>query len=466
MLMSRFVWSAPVWSAPVWPSAVRRVALALPLALATLAAPVTAAGAAVPHAPARQASGAGVAVQRVHILAVVNGSPITNIDVDNRARLFALSANLSATPAVLDRLKPQILRQLIDERLRMQAVEKAQIVVPDKAVADAIAEIEKRNGMAPGTLRKRLAAGGVSMATLVDQLRTQLGWTQLLREQLGPRGKVDDAAVAAEERLLAQETGQPQYHVGEIFIPVGTGSRGTAARNFAQTVISELRAGAPFPVVAAQFSQSQTALAGGDLGWVTANQLDPAVAKVVGEMPVGAVSNPITVPGGIDIVTLVGKRVTGRDMATVLSIRQVFVPFTTPLNPQAPTAQQVAALQRARQISQTVKSCPQMEQLAASMHSSRPADPGPIRLENVQPPAFRQMLAALKPGQTTQPLVAPNGIGVMILCAKERKNLAQLTPQEIRLQILSQRVNLLSRQLQQDLRSQADIELHPGGGAA
>jgi hypothetical protein len=44
--------------------------------------------------------------------------------------------------------------------------------------------------------------------------------------------------------------------------------------------------------------------------------------------------------------------------------------------------------------------------------------------------------------------------------------MAQLTPQEIRLQILSQRVNLLSRQLQQDLRSQADIELHPGGGAA
>ena len=460
MLMSRFVWLVPVRPVPV-----RRLAWAVSLAVATLAAPVAAAGAAVPHAPTRLAP-APAAQQAVRILAVVNGSPITNIDVENRAKLFALSANLAVTPEVLDRLKPQILRQLIDERLRMQAVERAEIVVPDKAIADAVAEIEKRNGMAPGALRKRLEAGGVSMATLVDQLRTQLGWTQLLREKLGPRGKVDHAAVAAEERLLAQETGQPQYHVGEIFIPVETGSRGTAARNFAQTVISELRAGAPFPVVAAQFSQSQTALAGGDLGWVAANQLDPAVARVVAEMPVGAVSNPIQVPGGIDIVTLAGKRVSGHDMATVLSIRQVFVPFTTPLNPQAPTAQQIAALQRARQISQTVKSCQQMEELAASMHSSRPADPGPIRLENVQPAAFRQMLAALQPGQTSQPLVAPNGIGVMILCSKERKNMAQLTPQEIRLQILSQRVNLLSRQLQQDLRSQADIELHPGGRAA
>ena len=47
------------------------------------------------------------------------------------------------------------------------------------------------------------------------------------------------------------------------------------AQRFADTVITQLRSGAPFPVVAAQFSQSQTALQGGDLGWVRANQLDP-----------------------------------------------------------------------------------------------------------------------------------------------------------------------------------------------
>lgn len=452
--------------------ALGRAALALPLALplalaAAASAPSSALAATRPAAgPARPSAPAAGTEQRVRIVAVVNGSPITNIDVENRARLFALSANLAVTPEVLGRLKPQILRQLIDERLRMQAVEKARIVVPDKAIADAITEIEKRNGMAPGALRARLGADGVSMATLVDQLRTQLGWTQLLREKLGPRGTISDRAVAAQQRLLAQETGQAQYHVGEIFIPVETGTRGTAARNFAQTVIGELRAGAPFPVVAAQFSQSQTALAGGDLGWVAANQLDPAVARVVAEMPVGAVSNPVEVPGGIDIVTLAGKRVIGQDMGTVLSVRQVFLPFTAPLNPQAPTPQQVATLQRARQISQTVKSCPQMEQMAAETHSPRPADPGPIRLENVQPPAFRQMLSGLEPDKATQPLVAPNGIGVMILCSKDRKNMAEMTPQEIRLQILSQRVDLLSRQIQQDLRSQADIELRGTDGAA
>ena len=397
----------------------------------------------------------------VRIVATVNHTPITNLDIDNRARLFALSAGLTLSPAVLDRLRPQILRQLIDERLRMQAIERAHIVVPTKAIADAIRGIEKRNGMAPGTLRKRLAAKGVSFTTLVDQVRTQLGWTELLRDELGPRGRISPAAVKARQALLAAQKGLPEYHVAEIFIPAQSAKSRAAAGRFADTVITALRAGAPFAVTAAEFSQSQTALAGGDLGWVTANQLDPAVAKIVAEMPVGAVSNPIRVPGGLDIVTLIDKRVAGQDMETVLDARQVFLPFATPLNPNAPTAAQVALLARAQRIASRVTSCAQMEQEAVRVHSPRPADPGPIDLAHVQPPAFRQMLATLPLGKASKPLVAPDGIAVLIICSRTQKNVAELTPQQISLQILEQRVDLLSRQLQQDLRSQADIEIFP-----
>ena len=98
-------------------------------------------------------------------------------------------------------------------------------------------------------------------------------------------------------------------------------------------MISQLRAGAPFATVASQFSQSQSALEGGTLGWVQPNQLDAQVARVVAEMPDGAVSNPIKVPGGLAIVNQ-GKREVGRDIGTMLTMRQLFLPFSSPLNPQ------------------------------------------------------------------------------------------------------------------------------------
>jgi peptidyl-prolyl cis-trans isomerase SurA len=141
------------------------------------------------------------AVQSTRIVAVVNGEVISNIDVDNRARLFALSTGMPLTPDVLDRLKQQILRQLIDERLRMQEVQRRKVVIPDKAIAAAIHDIESRNGLPNGGLRQKLAADGVSQRTLIDQIRTQLGWGQVLREQLGQQINISDAEIADRQRI-------------------------------------------------------------------------------------------------------------------------------------------------------------------------------------------------------------------------------------------------------------------------
>ena len=146
-------------------------------------------------------------------------------------------------------------------------------------------------------------------------------------------------------------------------------------------------------------------------------------------------------------------------------MRQTFLPFSTPLNPQAPTEQQRDALLKARSISTSVHSCDQMEQVAKANNSPRPANPGDVRLDGVNPPAFRQMLATLPFDRATQPLVATDGIAVVIVSSREEKNMAALTAPEMRQRILSERVELASRQLQRDLRRQAAIDIRTRNGA-
>ena len=70
-------------------------------------------------------------------------------------------------------------------------------------------------------------------------------------------------------------------------------------------------------------------------------------------------------------------------------MRQLFLPFTDPLDPQHPTDQQRQALEKARALSANIKSCPQMEAAAKIHPSARPVDPGEVRLETVNPPPFR-----------------------------------------------------------------------------
>ncbi|HEY4172543.1 MAG TPA: peptidylprolyl isomerase [Rhodopila sp.] len=399
------------------------------------------------------------------IAAVVNGDVISQADVGNRARLFAISAGLPITSDVVSRLRPQILRQLIDEKLRIQESQKRKIVIQDAQIADAIKGIETRNNMQPGALRAKLASDGVSTRTLVDQIRAQLAWSQMLKDVVVDKIHITPADVAEQQKLATQQVGQTEYRLGEIFIPVDNPDNSADAQRFAETVITELRAGASFPLVAAQFSQTQSALEGGEIGWQQINQVDPAVAHIVTQMPVGAVSNAVRVPGGFSIVTLQGKRVIGNDMTTVLTLRQAFIAFTQPLtDPQNPTEQQKQALAKAHAIEATVKSCDGMETAAKAVNpADHPVNPGEVALAGVNPPAFRQVLDSIPLGKPTQPLVARDGIAVITVCTREQKNLGVVTAKEIEQRLVNERIDMLSRQTMRDLRRKATIDQRDHG---
>ena len=408
-----------------------------------------------PRAPAAGATG-----QQVNrIVAVINGDIVTQADVDGRRRLFALNAGLNMTPEVLQRLTPQVTRLLVDERLRVQEVQRRRIPVPDTDIATAVAELERRNGLPAGGLVAQLRRAGVEPRVLYDQLRVQIGWARLVRQLLGPQAEPSEAAVAELIASQRARTGQAEFLVSEIFVPVDDPAEEPEVRSFVDEVVSQLRRGVPFPVAATQFSQAQTALQGGDLGWVGAEALDREVAEVVRQMPPGAIANPIRVPGGFQIIALRQKREVGRDMATMLTLRQAFFPFTAPLDPNNPTPQQIQTVERARALSGSARSCEAVEAAARAANSGRDPDPGEVRLEGVQPPPLRQLIASLQPGRASQPVIAPDGVAVIMVCTRESRNQAELTPDAARAQLLRDRAELLSRQVQRDLRRRAQIEM-------
>ncbi len=395
------------------------------------------------------------------IVAVVNGDIVTRSEIESRRRLLALSAGVSGDAGAQG--GDQILRLLIDERLRIQELSRRRIPVTDQDIASSVANIESRNGLPAGGVVQNLRRAGIEPRVLYDQIRAQIGWARLLRGMLGEQANISDTEV--NEFLGAQRArlGEPEFLVSEIFIPVENPGQEAQVRRFVTDVIQRLRQGVPFAMVAAQFSQSQTAIQGGAMDWMTADRFDTEVAKILRQMPEGAISNAIRVPGGFEIVMLRDKRTSGRDMATMMTMRQVFLPFEGQVNPQAPTAQQLAQLQRAQALSDQARGCDAMD--AAARGSPRPADPGPVRLDNINPPELRDLLGSLPIGRATQPIISMDGALIFMVCAKETRNLAEANPQQARDILLRDRIELLSRQLQRDLRRRAQIEMRTGGTA-
>jgi peptidyl-prolyl cis-trans isomerase SurA len=391
------------------------------------------------------------------IAAIVNGEVITNQDVINRARLVAVSTGMVPTPAVLARLEPQVTTVLIDQTLQQQEINHLNVTVAEADIAGAVSHIEQNNNMASGALRAHLAADGIPFSTLVAQLRTQLGWQTVLHQVLGAGLQPTPGDMNAEKAALKAEIGSTQYHLGEIFIPVTDPANDAPAQSFANTVIAQLRTGAPFPIIAAQFSQAQTALSGGDLGFVQLSQLDPAVASVVASMPVGAISNPIRVPGGYDIIQLQAMHLIGTAQQTMLTIAQAFAPFPVPISNGTVGPVQAAVINKLAQTTKSAHSCADITADNAALGNIRPANPGPVNLATVTPPAFQSLLAALTPGQVSKPLVEQSGVSVIMLCARQSEAASLPSDDQIANIIVERRVELESNQLLDILRHRAVI---------
>ena len=95
----------------------------------------------------------------VVIAAVVNDDVITEYDVIARMRLVMLSARIPDTPENRERLLPQVLRSLIDERLQIQEAQRLEISVEKDELEAAIRRIEEANVVRGATGAERLQFG-------------------------------------------------------------------------------------------------------------------------------------------------------------------------------------------------------------------------------------------------------------------------------------------------------------------
>src|SRR5438067_9829070 len=95
------------------------------------------------------------------IAAVVNDDLISFYDLAARARMVLISSNIPDTPENRQRIAPQVLRSLIDEKLQLQEAKRQNVTVTEEEVKKGIEQLEKQNNMRPGQLDEFMKARGI-----------------------------------------------------------------------------------------------------------------------------------------------------------------------------------------------------------------------------------------------------------------------------------------------------------------
>ena len=200
--------------------------------------------------------------------AVVNGFVITGTDIDQRVALVTSASEAPIEGEELLRLRVQVLRNLIDETLKVQAAEAAELKVSPEEVEQTYQQLAAQNfGANPEKMDEYLISIGSSPASLKRQIEGEVAWENLLRRNIMPFVNVSAEEVNDVLARLEASRGTDEYRLGEIYLSATTENRAAVLKN-AEAIMQQLQQGGSFVAYARQFSEATTAVVGGDLGWV------------------------------------------------------------------------------------------------------------------------------------------------------------------------------------------------------
>lgn len=389
------------------------------------------------------------------IAAVAGDEAITNIDVDMRLKFVFATTRFSNTPESIARLRPQVVRSLIDERLQLQEGRKNKISLTDKEVEQAIAAIENQRQIPPGGIHRMLAENHIAEDTFLQQVKAQIVWGKLLARKVRSQIIISDDEVDQVVRKLSQPVVKQELKIALLQLPVDKGGREADVLRTAQKLVLEVRGGADFEELARQFGGGSAIQ---EAFWVRPEQLDPAIAGTLKDAKKGDISNPLRNSLGFAIIKvydtrdLPGEKPTG----TEITFREITLKLKAGTD-----AKEMETL---KTIAEAIEAHPGT---CADKNVAGIENAGKASIEVGQkvamlsdlPPALAVLAEGMKVGDISTPFASDEGVKLYMLCAKRDGVNAPVDRERAKNVVYQQRMELEAQKYMRNLRRDAFIDI-------
>ena len=284
-------------------------------------------------AQTRELDTKGVMLDR--IAAIVNDGVVLNSELDTQLEVVSERLRTQKLePPPQNVLRQQVLERLVLQEIQVQRANHDGLKVSDETLNAALQDVAKRNNLTLSQLPEALAAQGIDYAGYREDLRKEIT-LQMLRQ----RDVMDRISVTPKEidQYLEKQAKKPsagnEYNVSHILIAVGQEASPAQVENASQRateVYQKAKSGQDFARLALAYSNSQTALEGGSLGWRKETELPTFLTEVIAKLKPGEVSEPLRTPTGFHLVRLNEVRGTaeGKAIENQVHLRHILMKTT------------------------------------------------------------------------------------------------------------------------------------------
>jgi len=273
---------------------VRKLLFLIALALPTVAAA---------QKPASPNTGKKLALERV--VAVVNDAIILQSELE--ARLVPVRAEAEQIQDATERrrrlakLASQVLDEMVNEELIVQAADAAKVEVDSSEVQAALDEIKQQNNLDDAGLTQALASQGYTIQGYRTDLRRQLLRLRAVNQLVAPKVQVTEDDVRSRYAELQRRSNSVSaVYLSHILIALPehpTEQQIADAKAKAAQAIQLVNTGTPFADAAKQFSADQNV----DLGWFQRGSIQPDWEQIVFSMQKGETRGPVTGARGLEV---------------------------------------------------------------------------------------------------------------------------------------------------------------------
>ena len=223
----------------------------------------------------------------------VNGTPITDIQIAQRLRLFALEGR-GGNKAATD--------ELIDDALKLEEAKRLGVTISEAKLEDAYLSVARNLKVSRDKLDQILNQNGVNVETLKERLRATLAWNEVTSLAIMPRVKLSDLELEQEALTQLNASNSYDYILKEIiFVGGGASARTAEANRYRQSF-----AGCDNAV---PLSLSYRDAAVIDRGRRHATQMPEAIAKELAGLNVGGITKPRVIENGVSMLAVCSKAV-------------------------------------------------------------------------------------------------------------------------------------------------------------
>jgi len=239
------------------------------------------------------------------ILITVGNKAITRSDIVNEVKVFLISNDKSFSETERNRLETVAIQSAIKRAIKETELERYNSLTFNPQ--DLEKELNTRASTVNMDLemfKKTFEANGVDFSILIRQIQTELLWNSLIFELY--KNSLEININEIDEQLIAFQNKKEmeEYLISEIIIKKVNKDK---IKNEVEKIKDKINSEG-FENAAINFSISESAIRGGDLGWINENIISEKFKSKIINTPIGKISDPILLAQGILLFKVRDKR--------------------------------------------------------------------------------------------------------------------------------------------------------------